>query len=128
MKAAFLVDYAADRSSQFGDLPEHSRNKDLVPIDVMTAGVNPVEVEMRAGNLRAVLPYIFPQVPGFDVSGIVREAPAGSRFKPGDEVYARLPNRAPGAYAERAIVPEALLTTMAATLRMSTLRACQRSR
>lgn len=116
MRAAFLVGYGADQNIELGDVPEPSRKANFVLIDVKAAGVNPVEVEMRAGNLRAVLPYSFPQVPGFDVSGVVREAPADSRFKPGDEVYARLPNHAPGAYAERAVVPEALLTKKPVTL------------
>jgi len=116
MKAAFLTDYGDDEVMSFGDVPDPVRGDGLVLIDVLAAGVNPVELGMRAGALRAALPYAFPQVPGFDVSGIVREAPAGSRFEPGDAVYARLPNRAPGAYAERAVVPEALLAKKPVTL------------
>jgi NADPH:quinone reductase-like Zn-dependent oxidoreductase len=46
---------------------------------------------------------------GYDIAGIVASAPAGSAFKAGDEVYARLPNRRLGAYAERAVVPVSLL-------------------
>ena len=116
MKAAFLTGYGADEVTTFGDVPEPVRGEGQVLIDVHAAGVNPVELAMRSGAMRAALPYAFPQVPGFDVCGVVREAPAGSRFEPGDAVYARLPNRAPGAYAERAVVPVDLLAKKPATL------------
>jgi NADPH:quinone reductase-like Zn-dependent oxidoreductase len=46
---------------------------------------------------------------GYDIAGVVASAPTGSAFKAGDEVYARLPNRRLGAYAERAVVPVGLL-------------------
>jgi len=46
---------------------------------------------------------------GYDIAGVVASAPTGSAFKTGDGVYARLPNRRLGAYAERAAVPVGLL-------------------
>ena len=46
---------------------------------------------------------------GFDISGVVLSAPTDSGFKPGDEVYSRLPSRTQGAYAERVAAPIALL-------------------
>ncbi len=116
MQAAFLTGYGEDDVTSFGELPDPIPGDGQVLIDVHAAGVNPVELGMRAGHLRAALPYTFPQVPGFDVSGVVRNAPAGSPFQPGDEVYARLPNRAPGAYAERAVVPGALLARKPASV------------
>jgi NADPH:quinone reductase-like Zn-dependent oxidoreductase len=76
---------------------------------VRAAGVNPVEIAMRQGLFHAAFPFKFPQVMGYDISGLVVAAPAGSAFKKGDEVYARLPNPRPGAYAERATVPANLL-------------------
>src|SRR5258706_8551806 len=78
-------------------------------IEVRAAGTNPVEISMREGHFKATLPFSFPQVMGYDIAGIVASAPAGSAFKAGDEVYARLPNRRLGAYAERAVVPVSLL-------------------
>ena len=116
MQAAFLTGYGEDDVTSFGELPDPVPVDGQVLIDVHAAGVNPVELGMRAGHLRAALPYAFPQVPGFDVSGVVRTAAAGSPFQPGDAVYARLPNRAPGAYAERAVVPVALLARKPATV------------
>jgi NADPH:quinone reductase-like Zn-dependent oxidoreductase len=64
---------------------------------------------MRQGLFHAAFPFTFPQVMGYDVSGVVLSAPADSSWKVGDEVYARLPNRTPGAYAERVAVPQDLL-------------------
>src|SRR5215467_10519763 len=109
MRAAFLTGYGGDEVMSFGQLPDPVRGEDQALIEVRAAGVNPVELGMRAGRLSAVLPYTFPQVPGFDISGVVREVPAGSPFQVGDEVYARMPNKSPGAYAERAVVPIELL-------------------
>ena len=116
MQAAFLTGYGEDEVTSFGELPDPVPADGQVLVDVRAAGVNPVELGMRAGHLRAALPYAFPQVPGFDISGVVLAAPGGSPFQPGDEVYARLPNRAPGAYAERAVVPVALLARKPASV------------
>lgn len=116
MKAAFLTGYGGNEVVAFGELPEPERKDEEILIEVRAAGVNPVELAMREGNYRQLLPFAFPQVPGFDVSGVVIHAPAGSVFKAGDEVFARLPNQAPGAYAERISVPPQVLAYKPATL------------
>ncbi|MDB5859514.1 MAG: hypothetical protein JWQ76_3203 [Ramlibacter sp.] len=109
MRASFLTGYGGDDVMSFGDMPDPIIKDGQALIDVRAAGVNPVELAMRSGGFQRVLPYTFPQVPGFDISGVVREVSGQSPFKVGDEVYARMPNRSPGAYAERAIVPTDLL-------------------
>ena len=109
MKAAFLTGYGGNEVVAFGELPEPVPKEGEVLIEVHAAGVNPVELAMREGRYRQLLPFTFPQVPGLDISGVVVQAPASTTFKPGDEVFARLPNSAPGAYAERVSVPAQLL-------------------
>lgn len=108
MRAAFLTGYGAEEVMGFGEVPEPVRAQGQALIEVKAAGVNPVEVAIRAGAFRN-LPYRFPQVPGFDISGVILEVPDGSPWQVGQEVYARLPSNAPGAYAERAVVPVSLL-------------------
>jgi len=109
MHAAFLTDYGDREVTAFGERPEPKAREDEALIEVRAAGVNPVELPLRAGLYRQAMPYTFPQVPGFDISGVVLQAPSGAAFKAGDEVFARLPNNAPGAYAERVAVPVRLL-------------------
>ncbi len=107
MKAAFLTGFGDNEVVKFGDLPEPIRSDDAVLVEVHAAGVNPVEVVIRQG-LFAALPANFPIIMGFDMSGIVLEAPGGSGFKPGDDVYGRLPT-VYGAYAERIAISAKLL-------------------
>lgn len=109
MKAAFLTGYGGNEVVAYDDLPEPVPEDDEALIEVRAAGVNPVELAMRQGLYRQLLPFVFPQVPGLDISGVVVQAPEGSAFEAGDEVFARLPNHAPGAYAERVAVPVQLL-------------------
>jgi NADPH:quinone reductase-like Zn-dependent oxidoreductase len=110
MQASFITGYGGDEVMAFGELPEPVPAEGQALIEVRAVGINPVELSMRAGRFQKVFPYRFPQVLGLDISGVVVHAPAGSGFRPGDEVYARMPNAAQGAYAERAVLPAALLS------------------
>jgi NADPH:quinone reductase-like Zn-dependent oxidoreductase len=107
MKAAFLTGFGGNEVVRYGDVPEPVRGEDAVLVEVHAAGVNPVEVVIRQG-LFPSLPPTFPLVMGFDISGIVLEAPAGSSFRIGDQVYGRLPS-VYGGYAEKVALPAKLL-------------------
>jgi len=109
MRAAFITGYGDNSVVGFGDIADPTPGADEALIEVRAAGTNPVEISMREGHFKATLPFSFPQVMGYDIAGVVASAPTGSTFKAGDEVYARLPNRRLGAYAERAVVPVSLL-------------------
>jgi NADPH:quinone reductase-like Zn-dependent oxidoreductase len=116
MQAAFITGYGGREVMAFGALADPIPAEGQALVEVHAAGVNPVELSMREGRFGKVLPYTFPQVTGMDISGVVLSAPAGSGFQPGDEVYARMPNNAQGAYAELAVVPAALLARKPARL------------
>src|SRR5271156_4648708 len=109
MRAAFITAYGDNSVVGHGEIAEPVPGEADALIEVRAAGVNPVEIAMRQGLFHAAFPFTFPQVMGYDVSGVVISPPAGSAFKAGDEVYAGLPSRRPGAYAERAVVPVNLL-------------------
>ena len=52
------------------------------------AGVNPVDMAIRAGYLAGAYPHHFPIIPGWDVAGVVEAVgPAVVGFAPGDEVF-----------------------------------------
>jgi len=72
-----------------------------VLIDVVAAGVSFPDLLISQGlyQRKNETPY----VPGVEVAGRVRSAPSGSRFKPGDRVYA---GASGGAFAEVARAPE----------------------
>ena len=109
MRAAFITNYGDNSVVGSGEVAEPVPGAADALVEVRAAGVNPVEIAMRQGLFHAAFPFKFPQVMGYDISGVVAAAPADSAFKKGDEVYARLPNPRPGAYAERAAVPVSLL-------------------
>ena len=109
MRAAFITGYGDNSVVGCGEVADPVPGDGEALIEVRAAGINPVEIAMRQGLFHAAFPFTFPQVMGYDVSGVVISAPASSAFKAGDEVYARLSNRRPGAYAERAVVPVNLL-------------------
>ncbi|MFC6093788.1 NADP-dependent oxidoreductase [Saccharothrix lopnurensis] len=85
------------------ELPDPVIGPDQVLVEVRAAGVNPVDLLVRAGRLAGVVPHHFPLVPGWDVAGVVRAVgPAVDGFAAGDEVfgYQRQDHVQHGAYAE----------------------------
>lgn len=109
MRAAFIRGYGDNSVVSYGEVPDAVAGPGQALVEVRAAGINPVEIAMRQGAFHAAFPFSFTQVMGFDISGVVRAAPEGATFKAGDEVYARLPNRTLGAYAELAAAPLELL-------------------
>ncbi len=106
MKAAYLTGYGGSEVIRYGDLPDPVLQPGHVLVDVRATGINPVEIAMRAGELRKVVKYKFPHVMGLDISGVVAAVGSGVQgFWPGDEVYAVLPGRTQGGYAEKVSVP-----------------------
>src|SRR4051812_22264221 len=88
---------------QLRDLPDPDVGPDYVLIRTAAAGVNPVDTKAREGKLAGAFPYVFPVVPGWDVSGTVEAVgPAVDGFAVGDRVvaYARKDYLGGGTYAE----------------------------
>ncbi|HEX4668774.1 MAG TPA: NADP-dependent oxidoreductase [Solirubrobacterales bacterium] len=78
-----------------------------VQVRVHAAGINPVDFKTRAGKGVAAVLGEPPVRLGWDVSGVVTEAPGGvTRFRVGDEVFGMpwFPRQA-GAYAEYVTAP-----------------------
>lgn len=78
-----------------------------VKIAVKACALNRADVMQRAGTYAP--PPEWPAWPGLECAGVVLEAPAGGRFKPGDAVCALLGG---GGYAERVAVPEGMCMPM----------------
>ncbi|MEU8824767.1 NADP-dependent oxidoreductase [Streptomyces sp. NPDC048636] len=105
MRATYISSYGGNEVIASGQLPDPVRRDDELLVEVHAAGVNPVEIPIRDGQYKRAMRLSFPQIMGFDISGVVRAAPVGGRFSEGDEVYARLPTRTMGAYAELVAIP-----------------------
>jgi len=73
------------------DLPEPPVGPDTVLVRTRAAGVNPVDLGIRAGHLAGAFPHHFPIVPGWDLAGVVEQVgPAVVDFAVGDEVFGYL--------------------------------------
>jgi NADPH:quinone reductase-like Zn-dependent oxidoreductase len=93
-------------SIRFIDVPSPV---DAALVRVCAAGINPVDAgSVHDGTWAGVrAPYIV----GFDFCRYVEQAPAASRFQPGDRVWGALPVRGTrfGAHASHVVVTEAAL-------------------
>jgi NADPH2:quinone reductase len=72
-------------------------------IQVLASSVNPVDYRLRRGDMKGLIPFGFPRVPGYDVAGIVVDADSGSSFMVGDRVMAFLDHTRGGALADYAV-------------------------
>lgn len=110
MKAFVLERYGKRGALQAVDIPMPELRDDEVLVEVHAAGLNLLDAKIRNGEFKLILPYRLPIVLGHDVAGVVVKAgPRARRFKPGDEVYARLDDFRIGALAEYAPVKEVSL-------------------
>jgi alcohol dehydrogenase len=101
MKAFLLDRYGGDDAVRAGEVPEPELREGDVLVEVHAASINPLDLRIRNGKLKAILPYRLPLILGNDLAGVVVRVGAGvRRFKPGDEVYARPDQRRIGAFAE----------------------------
>jgi alcohol dehydrogenase len=78
-----------------------------VRIAVRAASLNPIDYKLREGKVKLVLPMELPIVLGCDVAGVVSAVGAEvSRFRVGDEVFARLEKTRMAGLAEEVAVNE----------------------
>ena len=99
---AFIIDrYGSNEVVRASEMPEPELRDDDVLIQIHAASVNPLDLKIRDGKLKLILPYRFPIILGNDLAGVVVRVGSGvRRFKPGDEVYARTDTDRIGAFAE----------------------------
>lgn len=108
-----------DQVLEVGEHPDPKVGPGEVLVEVRSAGVNPVDWKILGGGLDAMMNATFPVVPGWDVSGVVREVgPDTPEFSPGDEVigYARKDWVQAGTFAELVTVPVRALARKPAAL------------
>src|SRR5688572_16830608 len=101
MKAFVLKRYGKKEKLQLTEISEPSAGNNDVLVKVHAAGVNQLDSKLRNGEFKMILPYKPPLTLGHDVAGVVINIGSDvTRFKVGDEVYARPADHRIGTFAE----------------------------
>lgn len=120
MKAFIIDGYGKKGGGRIGDLTVPALRDDDVLVEVHAAGINPLDVKIKNGEFKRLLPYQLPLIMGNDLAGVVvRVGPQVTRFKPDDEVYARPDVDRIGAFAEYIAIKEDSLALKPKTLSMT---------
>ncbi len=106
---AFIIDrYGKKEKLHLHEIAEPDVKENDVLVQVHAAGVNLLDAKIKNGEFKLILPYKTPFVLGHDVAGVITKVGARvSRFKVGDEVYARPADHRIGAFAELIAMDEA---------------------
>lgn len=119
MKSFVLERYGKKRELKLVEVPTPQLRDDEVMVEVHAAGVNLLDAKIRNGEFKLILPYCLPIILGHDVAGVVVKAgPLASKFKVGDEVYARVDDFRIGTFAEFVPVKESSLALKPRALTM----------
>jgi len=104
-------------AAELRDVSAPAPGRSEVGIAVKAAGLNPVDFKTRDGKLRLINKLELPIILGCELSGVVTSVGEGvTRFRPGDEVFARVAKDHLGAFAATACVSEDLVARKPASL------------
>lgn len=119
MKTFRVERYGDQAGVRAGEMPEPRVGADDVLVRIHAASVNPLDLKIRDGDFKAILPYRLPLVLGNDLAGVVVQVgSAVTRFAVGDEVYARPGKERIGTFAELIAVHQDDVAIKPATLTM----------
>jgi NADPH:quinone reductase-like Zn-dependent oxidoreductase len=105
MRAIRMDGYGGPEVMRLAEVAVPKPGAGEVRVRVKAAGVNPADLQWRAGLLAKMMPLGFPHIPGYDLAGVVDKL---GQDVDGIAVGARVAGttaRTQGAYAEYAIVP-----------------------
>jgi NADPH:quinone reductase-like Zn-dependent oxidoreductase len=134
MKAFALTRYGKTDNVSVVEHPDPELRDNDVLVEIHAASINPLDLKIRNGELKPLLPYRLPLILGNDLAGVVVKTGRGvSRFRVGDAVYAKPRQDRIGAFAQYLAVdeadvapkPERLDMTEAAALPLVALTAWQ---
>lgn len=107
MRAFILNRYGKKEKLHLGKVPAPVIKENDVLVEVHSAGVNLLDSKIKNGEFKFLLSYKTPLVLGHDVAGVItRVGSKVSRFKAGDEVYARPADYRIGTFAEYIAIHE----------------------
>ena len=107
MKAFVVSRYGKKNNVQAVEVPPPELRDDDVLVQIHAASINPLDLKIRNGELKPLLPYKLPLILGNDLAGVViNVGPSVRGLVPGDEVYARPDQDRIGAFAELIAINE----------------------
>jgi 2-desacetyl-2-hydroxyethyl bacteriochlorophyllide A dehydrogenase len=107
MRAVIINKYGTPDVLEYRDTNQPTLKRDQMLVRCRASSVNPIDWKIRKGMLKPLTGNKFPKGLGFDVSGVVEAVGERvTKFKAGDEIYARIDQLSGGAYAEYVAVSE----------------------
>ena len=106
MRAVEYDQYGDADVLHVADHPVPRRSPGQLMIEVFASSVNPIDYRFRRGDMKGLIPFGFPRIPGYDVAGVVVECESDSSFAKGDRVIAFLDHTRGGALADFAVCSE----------------------
>lgn len=101
MKAFIVNRYGKRETLKLTETAEPVLKENDVLVQIHSAGVNVLDSKIRDGEFKQILPYKTPFTLGHDAAGLVTKVGLKvTRFKVGDEVYARPADHRIGTFAE----------------------------
>lgn len=107
MKWFLVTRYGKNEKLQFAEIADPIIKENEVLVEIHSAWVNPLDSLIKNGVFKIFLPYKPSFILGHDVAGIITKVgPSVSKYKVGDEIYARLPDYHIWAFAEYVSINE----------------------
>ena len=101
MKAFIINRYSKKEKLQLTEIAAPVVKENDILVQIHSAGVNLLDSKIRNGEFKMILPYKTPFTLGHDVAGVVTKTGSKvSKFKVGDEIYARPADHRIGTFAE----------------------------
>jgi NADPH:quinone reductase-like Zn-dependent oxidoreductase len=100
MRAIVYDDYGDPSVLHADQRPVPERLPGQVLIEVFASSVNPIDYRLRSGEMKGLIPFGFPRIPGFDVAGKIADCAGDEGFSIGDRVMAFLDHTRGGASAD----------------------------
>lgn len=96
-----VIDRYGKAPMRLAEMPTPEINEFEVLAEIHAASINPIDFKIRDGKVRLLIQYKMPLILGNDFSGvIVKVGKKVTRFKVGDEIYARPRKSKIGTFAE----------------------------
>lgn len=107
MKAFAIKKYDKKGVLELIDVPAPIVKEDEVLVEIRASGLNVLDAKIKSGEFKMILPYKMPLILGHDVAGVITKVGTQvTRFKVGDEIYARVADFHIGTFAEYIAINE----------------------
>jgi NADPH:quinone reductase-like Zn-dependent oxidoreductase len=107
MKAYTITKYGKNEKVQLTEINTPVIQANEVLVEIHAASINQLDLKIKSGEFKLILPYKLPLILGHDLAGVIIKVGANaSRFKVGDEVFARARDFHVGTFAEYIAVNE----------------------